>query len=92
MTIPSPDSPDVITNFDAAIDLIDLTGIGTPLTYAGQIVGTTIAAGSIGWMVKDGNTFVMVNTSGSLERIGGTDMRIELMGSMSLTSANITHM
>jgi Ca2+-binding RTX toxin-like protein len=83
---------DIIANFDVTKDLIDLTGIGgSALAYAGQITGTKLAAHSVGWKPIGGNTFVYVNTSGSSESITGTNMKIELLGSLSLTSSNILH-
>lgn len=83
---------DIITNFDVTKDLIDLTGIGgSPLAYVGQFTGTKLAPHSVGWKPIGGNTFVYVNTSGSAENIHGTDMKIELLGSPSLTSSNILH-
>lgn len=82
---------DVISNFHAATDLIDLTGLGTALQYAGKIATTRLAAHSVGWQVTGSNTFVYVNTSGSTESVGGTNMQIELRGSISLATGNILH-
>jgi len=72
---------DVIKNFNAATDLIDLTGLGTHLSYAGKFGRAgTLAADSIGWQVSKGNTFVYVNTSGSAEGLSAANMKIELAG------------
>ena len=83
---------DIITNFNAAADMIDLTGIGTTkLTYGGPFSGSKLAGHSIGYQVSGGNTYIYVNTSGSSEALSATNMKIELIGSITLTSANILH-
>jgi Peptidase M10 serralysin C terminal len=83
---------DMITNFHAATDLIDLTGLSVALQFAGKITTTTLAADSIGWQVSSGNTFAYVNTSTSAESLTGTNMKIELRGgSIPLTSGNFPH-
>ena len=83
---------DIITNFDVTKDLIDLTGFDRgALAYVGQFSGPNLAARSVGWKPIGGNTFVYVNTSSSSESITGTNMKIELLGSLSLTSSNILH-
>ena len=83
---------DIISNFNAATDIIDLTGIGTTkLTYGGSFSGSKLAAHSIGYQVSGGNTYIYVNTSGSSEALTGTNMKIELIGSITLASANILH-
>jgi hypothetical protein len=86
----TPKGMDIITNFHAAVDMIDLTGLGSSLRYAGQ-VGTRLAAHSIGWQISGGNTFISVNNSGSTESLTAVNMKIELRGSISLSSANILH-
>lgn len=83
---------DVITNFHAAADLINLTGLGVSLKLAGAIRKSNLAADSIGWKSSGGNTFVYVNTSGGTQSLGATDMRIELLGSISLGSGNFVHL
>lgn len=86
---------DIITNFNAAADLLDLTGLATALGYAGQIGGgsrAALAPHSIGWQVSNGNTFIYVNTSGSTERLSAADMKIELAGRITLTSADFAHL
>lgn len=88
---------DLITNFHTATDLIDLRGLGIHLNYAGRIssgfggFGTTLAADSVGWQTSGGNTFVYVNTSGTSESLTSTNMKIELAGSLRLTSSDIAH-
>jgi len=89
---------DIITNFSAAMDRIDLTGLGSALQVAGSIPSNgkgpnanNLAAHSVGWQTNGGNTFVYVNTSGAKEGIASADMKIELLGSVSLTSGNIIH-
>lgn len=84
---------DIITNFHVAVDLIDLTGIGTKLKYAGAVssTGATLAAGSIGFQDSGGNTFVYVNSSGASEKLTAANMKIELSGTVALTSGNFLH-
>lgn len=87
---------DIITNFHAGTDTIDLTGLGSALSFVGAIKtagkgANILAAHSAGWQASGGNTFVYVNTSGSSESLSGTNMKIELLGSVSLTSSNILH-
>jgi hypothetical protein len=89
---------DIITNFNASVDRVDLTGLGTALQYAGSIQSNgkglkanVIAAHSVGWQTSGGNTFVYVNTSGAQEGIGASNMEIELVGSLSLGSGNFVH-
>jgi len=81
---------DVIANFHST-DLIDLTGLGTKLAYAGA-VSNKLAARSVGWGQSGGNTFVYVNTTGKAQTLGSVDMKIALLGTVTLTGANITHL
>jgi hypothetical protein len=81
---------DIIMNFSAANDLIDLTGLGK-LAYVGAIAGTTLGAQSVGWQQSGGNTFIYVDNTTSSQALGSTSMRIELQGAMTLSSANILH-
>ena len=81
---------DVIANFHST-DLIDLTGLGTKLAYAGA-VSNKLAARSVGWGQNGGNTFVYVNTTSKAQALGSVDMKIELLGTVTLTGANITHL
>ena len=78
---------DIIANFNASKDLIDLTGLGGTLASAGALSGD-LAAHSVGWKTSGVNTFVYVNTSGSSEALAATDMQIKLLGTPVLTSAN----
>jgi hypothetical protein len=97
----TPSSMDVVTNFHAA-DVLDFSGLGSALTYGGNIpaahgngkksVQPTVAAHSVGWQQSAGNTFVYVNTSGSSESLTSANMKVELMGSVSLGSSNIMHL
>lgn len=83
---------DVITNFHAATDTIDLTGLSSALSYAGKIGASKVAAHSVAWQASGGNTFVYVNTSGGSESLTAANMKIELQGSVSLSSGNILHL
>jgi hypothetical protein len=71
-------------------NVIDLTGLGTALNYAGSL-GTSLAADSVGWKVSGRNTYVYVNTSGASEALGGTNMMIDLQGKITLSSTNFLH-
>jgi hypothetical protein len=86
---------DIITNFNVKLDLIDLTGIATKLSYAGAIASTatTLAADSIGFQGSGGNTFVYVNDTSASARLTATSgmMKIELTGTVALTTANFAH-
>ena len=96
----TPFSMDVVTNFHA-VDVLDFRGLGLALTYGGNIPAAhgsskksaqpTIAAHSVDWQQNAGNTVVYVNTSGSSESLTSADMKVELVGSVSLTSSNIVH-
>jgi hypothetical protein len=46
----------------------------------------------IGYEVSGGNTYVYVNTSGVAESLGKTDMRVELLGNLTIGAANIVHL
>ena len=83
---------DIITNFHAATDLIDLTGIdAAKLTFVGNFSGSRLAADSIGYKVSQGHTYIYVNTTGAQETLSATNMKIELAGSIALTSKNFLH-
>jgi hypothetical protein len=82
---------DIITNFHATTDVIDLTGLGKTLKTIGAITGTTVAAGSVGWQSSGGNTFVYVNTGASAASLGKASMAIELNGGIALATSNILH-
>jgi hypothetical protein len=81
---------DVISNFHVATDLIDLTGLGVHLAYAGSLT-SSLAADTVGWQVSGGNTYIYVNASGSAETLTAPSMKIELAGSLSLGGGNILH-
>jgi hypothetical protein len=83
---------DLITNFHTATDVIDLRGLGESLRAAGRILGSTLAADSVGWQTSGGNTYVYVNTAGTSERLTAPSMKIELAGSLQLTSSDIAHL
>ena len=85
---------DIITNFHAALDILDFTGLGgKPLTVGALASNaTSIGANAIGWQTSGGNTFVYVNTSGNSAALTSASMKIELLGAIPLTSANIAHL
>ena len=87
----SASAMDIITNFNAAQDIVDLTGLGTALKVAGVLKSGKIAAGSIGWRASGGDTLVYVNTSNKSEKITGANMTIDLTGNVALTSADFHH-
>ena len=87
----TPSAMDIITNFHAAADQIDLRGLGITLKYDGKIKSASVAADSIGWQNSGGNTFVYVNTSTGTESTSATNMKIELQGGVSLSSGNFLH-
>ena len=88
----TPTAMDIITNFNANKDIINLTGIGSEaLTFDGSLNGNKLAADSIGYQISGFNTFVYVNTSGASEALTGTNMKIELNGWVPLGAGNIVH-
>ena len=88
----TPSALDIITNFNAAVDRIDLTGIGpNALSFLSNQVSSTIAARSIGWQQSGGNTFVYVNTSTASEALGSANMEIRLNGTVSLVGSDVLH-
>ena len=84
---------DIITNFNAARDLIDVTGLGTAFKSVSALSSsaTDLAGHSIGWQTSGGNTFVYVNTGGKAEALASTDLKVELQGSGALTGADFLH-
>lgn len=90
-----PGAHDVITNFNAATDLIDLTGLNTRLFYVGALPASTtdkvLPGRSIGYQTSGGNTFACVNTTWSPEAVGSANLGIELQGNIALTSSNFLH-
>jgi hypothetical protein len=89
----TPSAMDIITNFNVAVDLIDLTGLATPFTSVGTLASnaTTIAAGTIGWQTIKTNTFIYANTNNRPEALSAANMKIELNGRVTLTAANFLH-
>ncbi|HET6606571.1 MAG TPA: NF038122 family metalloprotease [Rhodopila sp.] len=87
-----PGSLDTITNFNVSNDLIDLTGLGTKLTYTGQtLTGAKLGADSIGWRQSGGDTLIYVNTSGSPRALVSASMEIKLTGLLTPTVSNFAH-
>jgi len=82
---------DIVTNFNAASDLIDLTGLGVSLRTIGPITSRKLPVGCIGWQSTGDSTIVYINAGTRPERLVSTDMRIELLGGVTLTGANFTH-
>ena len=84
---------DIITNFHAGTDLIDLTGLGAKLTSVGALgdTATSLGANAVGWQNSGGNTFVYVNTTGKAVALGAASMKIELLGTMPLAVGNFQH-
>ena len=85
---------DIITNFHAAVDLLDFTGLGSKF---GQIVAlapgaTSLIGNSIGWQTSGGNTFVYVNTGGNASALTSVNMTIELQGTVPLANNNFVHL
>ncbi len=88
----SASAMDIITNFNVALDLIDLTGIGAGFgTVAALGTATSIAAGSIGWQVSGANTFVYANTTNRAETLTAANMKLELRGDVALTASDFLH-
>lgn len=83
---------DIVTNFKASVDLIDLTWVGSRFMGAGGLgaAATTIAADSVGWQTSGGDTFVYANTSNQPEPLSATGMKIELEGIIALHAANFS--
>lgn len=88
----TPTAMDVITNFNATMDKIDLTGLGTTLSYAGKLgKHGKLGAHSIAWQVNHGNTYIYVDASSGSQSLGSASMEIELRGGISLTASNFLH-
>lgn len=90
-TASTPSAMDIITNFHIATDKMDFSGLTTALKVVGTTSATTLAADSLAWQTSGGNTFVYVNTSGASESLTATNMKVELQGSIALTTGNILH-
>jgi hypothetical protein len=83
---------DIITNFDAGRDVIDLTGLGTKLSYAGQLpAGAGLGAQSIGWQQSGGDTVIYVDTTRGAQSLARASMEIKLTGLLAPTAANFAH-
>jgi hypothetical protein len=83
---------DIVTNFHASTDLIDLRGLGGhALSYAGLLSGKSLAAYSIGYQATGGNTFLLVNATSGSQTLTTNSMKIELAGSIALGTGNILH-
>jgi serralysin len=88
----TPSGFDVITNFNPALDKIDLTGIGsTALSFVSSQLTTSVPARSIGWQQSGGNTFVYVNTSTATEALSAANMELKLNGTIPLVASNVFH-
>jgi len=85
---------DVIKNFAANKDHIDITGIGSAtLTFAGTLAAAakSLAADTINVQNSGGNTFVYVNNTGASEALSAANLKIELSGSVAVSALNVTH-
>ena len=82
---------DIITNFNAATDVLDFSGTGLLLNATTTLASnaTTIAANTVGWQTSGGNTFVYVNGTSKSVSLGAASMKIELLGNVALTAADI---
>ena len=85
---------DIITNFRVGIDIVDLTGTGTKFSSFAALTpsATTIAAGTAGWQVSGGNTFIYANSTLKSEALTAANMKIELVGNIALTSGSFVHL
>jgi hypothetical protein len=84
---------DIITNFNAAADQIDLTWIGSRFSGVAALgpAANSIAANSVGWQTSGGNTFVYANTTARSEALSSANLKVELLGNVPLTGANFGH-
>ena len=87
-------SMDFITNFHAAVDLLDFTGLGSKFgpVVALAASATTLTGNSIGWQTSGGKTFVYVNTGGNNQALTSSNMMIELQGVVPLSATNFAHL
>ena len=85
---------DIITNFPAAADMLDFTGLGSKFTSVGALAtsATSIAGGAIGWQTSGGNMFIYANTSGNSQALTAAAMKIEVLGTVGLTGNNFVHL
>ncbi len=90
----APSAFDIITNYNVSRDKIDLSGLGPShlLFQASPIVGNAVIANhSIAWQNSGANTFIYVNSSGAAETRTNANMKIELLGHLSLIGSTIIH-
>ncbi len=89
----SVNAMDIIKDFHASTDTIDLTGLGVSLGWAGQgpSNAAAITGRTVGYVVSGGNAFLYVNASLAIERLTFVDMKIEVQGVTALTNANVLH-
>ena len=89
----TPSAMDIITNFKVATDKLDFTGISSKFTTLASLAttATQVAADSIEWQVSGGNTYVYANTTSKAEAFASATMKIELQGTVALTTANFAH-
>jgi len=94
VTDSTPSLMDVITNFNAAKDMINLTGLGINLTTPAALTsaGATLTADTIKWQVSGGNTFIYVNDTSKSEVLSAANMKIELKGNIALSSGNFAYL
>lgn len=85
-------SMDLITNFHAATDHINLTGLGASLKISGNLRNGKLGAHSVGWQSSGGNTYVYVNTGATSTTLAGASMKIALSGNIALTSSDFLHL
>jgi hypothetical protein len=76
-----------------SMDVIDLTGLGSSLNSAGELNPKgKLNAHSVGWQTSGGNTYIYANTSSSNGSADSANMKIELLGKITLSSSNILHL
>jgi VCBS repeat-containing protein len=79
----TPANHDTILDFNATGGQHDsiafLNSLGLT-TFDGQLGGTTIAGGHVGWKEVSGETVVYANLSGANQNLGSTSMEIHLSG------------
>ena len=85
---------DIITNFNVSMDLINVTGLKTAFKSVAALssTATSIAADSIGWQTSGGNTYIYVNTGNRSEALTSANMKIELLGTVTLTGSDFVHL
>jgi VCBS repeat-containing protein len=79
----TPAAHDTILDFTAGggnHDVISFLNALGLTAFDGQIAGSTLAGGHVGWKEAGGETVVYANTSGASETLGATNMEIHLSG------------